>query len=287
MRLLMVIHNIRIGTSSFSSKDWVGPFYPEKMKPGEFLAYYSRLFDTVEVDATYYRVPSRRMVEGWVANTPDDFLMSAKFPKVIVHAGDGPRPDTKLLLSKEHTYDSRDMFLDAMSLLGKRLGTMILQFPYFSKQHFSSGEEFFEKLDNFLSDLPVGFKYGVEIRNRAWLKPEFVELLKNHGVTLVLADQAWMPHADEVEKMLDPVTSDQLYIRLIGDRKEIESITKSWEKEVIDRSESMQRWVDFLTRMHRRQIDALVYINNHYAGHAPATARTLFQMINENFECLD
>lgn len=270
---------IRVGTSSFSSKDWAGPFYPKGTPPGDFLEFYSRQFNTVEVDATYYRVPSRTMVDGWKAATPPDFILSAKFPRSIVHAGENASPDAEAVLDPEKTYKDRDNFLEAMSRMGKRLGTLVLQFPYFSKKHFANSEQFFDKLDRFLGDLPGGFKYGVEVRNKSWIKAELAELLRSHNTVLVLADQAWMPHGDEVEKKFDPVTSDYMYIRLIGDRKEIETITKTWEKEVIDRSERLERWASLLARMYRRQISSLVYVNNHYAGFAPATAKTLIQKI--------
>jgi uncharacterized protein YecE (DUF72 family) len=272
---------ILVGTSSFSSKDWAGSFYPEGIKPAEFLRYYSQQFNTVEIDATYYSVPSERTLQSWVYNTPEDFIISAKFPRAIVHAGDGSKPDANAVLTPDATYEIRDRFLEIISGLGKRLGTLVLQFPYFSRQHFSSGKLFYERLNTFLDDLPNGFSYGVEIRNRNWLKPEFADLLRKHNVTMVLADQAWMPHGDEVEQMFDPVTSDHLYVRLIGDRKEIEAITKTWEKEVIDRTDSLMRWAAMLTRMYRRQVNSLVYINNHYAGHAPATVRTLSKMVDE------
>ena len=68
---------VRLGTSSFSEPDWVGHFYPKGAKPSDYLSYYSRHFRTVEIDATYYAIPSRRTVEGWVGKTPDDFLLSA------------------------------------------------------------------------------------------------------------------------------------------------------------------------------------------------------------------
>ncbi len=272
---------IKIGTSSFSSKDWVGPFYPEGMQPREFLKFYAQHFETVEVDATYYRIPSKSMIQGWNNTTPEDFIISAKFPRSIVHAGEKATPDAEKVLDPDHTYDERDAFLKNISGLGKRLGTLVLQFPYFSKKHFSNSGLFLEKLDRFLSDLPDGFKYGVEIRNRNWLKKDYAELLRSYKVAMVLADQAWMPHGDEIEKKFDPVTSDHMYLRLIGDRKEIESITKTWEKEVIDRSERLDRWADMLARAAKRQIDSLVYVNNHYAGHAPETARRLSRRITE------
>jgi uncharacterized protein YecE (DUF72 family) len=272
---------IRIGTSSFSESDWVGSFYPPGTKPGDFLSYYAHEFNTVEIDATYYAIPSKNTVDGWVRKTPDNFLITAKFPRSIVHGGDGPRPDPKIILNPEITYTQRDSFLNIISRLGRRLGPLLLQFPYFSKAAFRSAEEFFSRLDRFLTDLPGDFRYAVEIRNRNWLTGEFIEILKKHRAALALVDQAWMPHGDELEPGIDPVTTDFAYIRLLGDRKEIEAITKSWDKEIIDRGERLERWAGLILRIKERRIKSLIYINNHYAGHAPTTARRLEQMLIE------
>lgn len=269
---------VRFGTSSFSSEDWVGPFYPPGTKPGEFLAYYASQFDTVEVDSTYYAVPSAKVVEGWVAKTPENFIISAKFPRSIVHGGEAATPDPEMVLKPQKTYAERDRFLKVISILGSRLGPLVLQFPYFSKKVFESREPFLERLDKFLSDLPDGFRYGVEIRNPNWLKPDFVEICRKHEAALVMVDQAWMPHGDQLKKSFDPITSDFSYIRLLGDRQKIEEITKTWEKEVIDREDSLERWSAFLLELAADKIPTFVYINNHFAGHAPTTLRRLQEM---------
>lgn len=84
-----------------------------------------------------------------------------------------------------------------------------------------------------------------------------------------------MPHGDEVEQAMDPVTGDHVYVRLLGDRKAIEAITTTWEKEVIDHADRLVRWADLLVRLEQRGLRVFVYVNNHYAGHAPATVRRL------------
>lgn len=271
--------SVRIGTSSFSENDWVGPFYPSGTKPAEYLVYYAKKFNTVEIDATYYAIPSAGTVDGWRLKTPDGFLISAKFPRSIVHGGKEAKPDAKIILDPEATYSVRDKFLEVMNRLGDRLGPLVLQFPYFSKAVFDSSAIFMDNLDKFLTDLPKEFRYAVEIRNRGWLTGEFAEMLRRHDVSLVLVDQAWMPHADEVEKKFDPVTSNPAYIRLLGDRKEIEAITTSWDKEVIDRGDRLERWAEVVARLVEREVETLIYINNHYAGFAPATAERLHDMI--------
>lgn len=270
---------IRFGCSSFSSEDWVGPFYPAGTKPGDFLRHYAAHFDTVEVDATYYAIPRASMVDGWREKTPEGFLLSAKFPRSIVHGGEAATPDAECVLVPAHTHRDRDAFLEVMSRLGTRLGPLVLQFPYFGKAAFADEKPFLERLDRFLDDLPGDFRYAVELRNRTWIGPEFAYLLRKHRVSMVLVDQAWMPHGDEVEQRLDPFTGPEVYVRLLGDRKEIEAITKTWDTEVIDRRERLQRWAAFLHRASKRGQPTLVYVNNHYAGHAPTTVRRLQAMV--------
>lgn len=270
---------VRFGTSSFSSKDWVGPFYAPGTPPGRFLTEYARHFDTVEVDSTYYKVPSARTVDGWAQKTPPGFLLSAKFPREVVHAGATQRPDGRSVLDPDSTYEIRDQFLEVMHRMGDRLGPLVLQFPYFNREAFPSQGPFLDRLDRFLRDLPRdGFRYGVEVRNRGWVTSKLRDLLHHHDVSMVLVDQAWMPHADEVEEKMDPVTSDVVYVRLLGDRKAIERITKTWGCEVIDQTPRLERWASFLTRMMDRGVRVLVYVNNHYAGHGPTTVRRLMDL---------
>ncbi len=267
---------MRFGTSSFSSEDWVGPFYPAGTQAGAMLSLYARQFDTVEVDSTWYALPSARTVAGWAEKTPEGFLLSAKFPRSIVHGGEGARPDARLVLDPDSTYETRDTFLERMRLLGPRLGPLVLQFPYFNREAFPSAGPFLERLDRFLAALPrPGFAYGVEVRNKAWVTAAFRAVLARHGAILVLVDQAWMPHGDEVEQRFDPVTGPLAYVRLLGDREAIERVTKTWEREVLDPGPRLERWARLLVRLMDRGVKSLVYVNNHYAGHAPTTVRRL------------
>ncbi len=266
--------NVRFGTSSFSSKDWVGPFYPQGTSPSDFLRVYAEHFDTVEIDATYYAIPDKKTVLGWVEKTPENFIVCAKFPRSIVHGGDGAQPDASILLT-EDTYKERDDFLEVMSHMSSRIGRLVLQFPYFSRNAFATHDPFLKRLDEFLTDLPLDFRYAVEIRNRAWVNPDFAHLCRGHDVAMVLVDQAWMPHGDEIEEKFNCITSDTAYVRLLGDRKEIEAITQSWDVEVVDRKERLVRWANFLARQARKGTPTLCYVNNHYAGHAPTTTRRL------------
>jgi len=265
----------RFGTSSFSSEDWVGPFYPPGTRPADFLRLYAQEFDTVEVDATYYAIPSARTVDGWVEKTPEGFLVSAKFPRSIVHGGEAERPDPARILALDVGAADRDRFLEVIRRLGPRLGPLVLQFPYFNKDAFPSVGPFLERLDAFLGTLPSDLRYGVEVRNKAWVGEPLRAVCVRHHAALVLVDQAWMPLGDEVAAKMDPVTAEVAYVRLLGDRAAIEKLTKTWDREVMDRADRLARWAKFLATLSRRGVKSLVYVNNHYAGHAPTTVRRL------------
>jgi uncharacterized protein YecE (DUF72 family) len=266
---------LRLGTSSWSCKEWVGPFYPEGTKPADYLVEYAGQFDTVETDSTYYGVPSPSMVQGWARKTPEGFRMAAKFPRSICHAGEKATPDPGKLLSLDHAAGDRDEFLGVMRELGEKRGPLLLQFPYFNKRVFPHAGPFLERLDMYLSALPPDFRYAVEIRNKTWIGADLLEILRRHSAAFVLVDQGWMPHGDEIPKRLDPITTDFTYIRLLGDRKEIEAITKTWEREVLPRTDRLERWARLIRAYLDHVPETWAFANNHYAGHAPTTVRRL------------
>ncbi|MFT5287597.1 MAG: hypothetical protein ACI8TQ_003785 [Planctomycetota bacterium] len=273
--------SIRLGTSSWSSKGWLGPFYPKGTKAGDFLNVYSEQFDTVEVDSTYYHPPSRHVVEGWERKTPDGFKLSAKFPRAIVHAGQGPRPDGSKILLPEFADASTKQFLGSMSALGPKCGPLVLQFPYLNREAFAHRDLFLERLDRYAQGLPDNFRYGVEIRNKNWIDQTLLDFLKDRRMALVLVDLLYMPHPADLAKQFDLVTTDFTYCRLIGDRKAVDAKTKIFDKIVLDQSARLKRWAALLNDLRQRVPETYVYSNNHYAGHGPATTRELAELVGE------
>jgi uncharacterized protein YecE (DUF72 family) len=271
-----------LGTSSWSTKGWVGPFYPVGTKPADYLAHYATQFRVVEADVTYYRIPTPSMVGGWRDRTPDDFSVCAKFPRSIVHAGAGPRPDAGKLLLPEHVQQDTDLFCEAMAELGSKCGPLLLQFPYFNKSAFPDVEIFLERLDRFLEALPKEFRYAVEVRNQHWLDERLTALLRRRDVSLTLVEMSYMPHPADVSRHLDVVTSDVLYGRLIGDRKAVEARTKVFDEVVVDQSPSLARWAALMGALSERVTRTYLFANNHYAGHGPATIRELGRMLEES-----
>jgi uncharacterized protein YecE (DUF72 family) len=270
---------ILYGTSSWSESSWSGVFYPRGMPPGEYLFHYATRYRTVEADVTYYRIPSTRMVSGWERKTPEGFLLSAKFPRSIVHAGESKLPDAGKLLKPSTVGEEVERFLETMAILGAKCGPLVLQFPYFNKRVFSGPEPFLERLDAFLDRLPGEFRFAVEVRNRAWIAAPLLSLLRRHGVALVLVDLSYMPHPADLAADFDLATADFAYARLIGDRKAVEEKTDTFDRIVIDRGPRLERWADLLRGLVERTAITLVYANNHYAGHAPATVDELAGLV--------
>ncbi len=273
---------LRYGTASWSEESWEGVFYPKGIAPGDYLTYYASQFTTVEANVTYYRIPSREMVSGWDRKTPDGFTLAAKFPRSIVHAGQGARPDATVLLDPEKTGRDLYQFLDVMDLLGPKCGPLVLQFPYFNKQAFASSAPFLARLDLFLAGLPDRFRYAVEIRNRNWLTTDLSEILRRHRTAMVMTDLSYMPHPATVAAMLDVVTTDFIYGRLIGDRKAIDAVTTTFDRVVLDQTARLRSWADLIGKLMPNVDAAFLYANNHYAGHAPETIRELAAMIEDS-----
>ncbi len=256
------IATIRLGTSAFTAAGWEGTFYPAGAKPADYLRHYAEHFDTVELDNTFYRIPSESTVRGWEASTPKDFLFAAKIPQVITHE--------KVLVDAG---DDLKAFLKVMDGLGEKLGPLLFQFPYFNRKAFAASDEFFERLAPFLKKLPSGYRFAVEVRNKGWLVPKFADLLRSRGVALALIDHPWMPRPEEVLQKLDPITADFTYIRWLGDRKGIEERTRTWEKTIVPRTRELREWANVCYKFNGRGVAIFAYANNHYAGHAPETVR--------------
>jgi uncharacterized protein YecE (DUF72 family) len=261
------VADLHIGTSAFTAAGWETAFYPVGMKPADYLAYYATKFDTVEVDSTFYRTPSVATVNGWERKTPQEFCLAAKVPQLITHEKVLQECDEDLL-----------RFLDTMNLMGAKLGPLLFQFGYFNKTVFKNGQEFVARLEPFLKKLPKGYRFALEIRNKQWLTAEFFDLLRANGVAYALIDQAWMPLVSEICEEFDPITANFTYVRLLGDRKGIEKRTKIWDKVIVDRSRELMSWVNVCQRTVRRGIATYVYVNNHYAGFAPATVEQFLKL---------
>jgi uncharacterized protein YecE (DUF72 family) len=169
---------------------WVKNFYPADCRQGELLPFYSKHFDTVEINTSFYGLPERRTVDEWTGLVPDEFLFAVKASRYITHM-------KKLKDSAEAVHN----FLDSLGGLGKQLGPILFQLPPRWKRNE-------QRLSAFLDILPAG-DYAFEFRNRSWFEPEVYELLSRHETAFCIYD---------LDGKLSPrkVTADFVYVRLHG-----------------------------------------------------------------------
>jgi uncharacterized protein YecE (DUF72 family) len=232
---------------------WVGNFYPEGTKQEEFLLEYSRHFDTVEIDNTFYRIPSASTVERWKTQTPADFLFSAKFPRIITHV--------KMLRDCER---ETELFFGRMSKLGSKLGPLLLQFPAaFKLRHV-------DILSDFLQGLPKKGRFAVEVRNKELLTDRLYSVLSENDVALALVGSPFMPSTDVR-------AADFVYIRLEGDRRRVKGNLGDVE---VDRARDLEKWADNIRTFMAGSREVFGYISKYYSGHPPRDVQQLLDIIN-------
>ena len=244
-----------VGCSGWSYTSWEGPFYPSGTENFRWLNYYSRVFDYVEIDSTFYRIPNIFMVQNWVKKTPKSFKFTAKFPKVITH-------DKRLKdIDKE-----LEQFLDAMGPLENKTLTLLLQLPPSIQIH-----EGLERLRHLVPKLDVRFRYAIEVRHPSWFQDLSYSFFANNDFCLV-----WSQLADLQTPPV--ITTDFVYVRFIGDRSIQE---KDFGRIQIDRIAEMQKWANNIKNIQddERVKQAIIAANNHYAGFGPGTANLFRNML--------
>jgi uncharacterized protein YecE (DUF72 family) len=221
----------------------------------------------VEVDSTFYRSPSRKMVEGWRDRTPAGFGFSRKVPQKITHE--------KMLAD---CHDDVSAFVAAALVLREKLLCCTLQFGYFNKAKFATLDAFLERLEPFLAAWPDDVPLAVEVRNKNWMVEALADCLRRHQAGWVLPDQAWMPSPLSVVQKLDAVTGPFAYLRLLGDRDAVDNLTPTLDHIVIDRSEQVKADAEAIKLLAQR-VPVVAFVNNHFAGFAPETLRQLATLL--------
>lgn len=233
-----------LGTMGFGYKDWGGGvFYPTGLPSGETLSYYSRRYNAVELDTTFYGTPKPSKVKQWANSVPDHFVFCAKLPRSLTHENG--------LLGVQGELNE---FVESMRNLGEKLGVILIQLP----PRFTLAEE--KPLSEFLSVLPSDLRFAVEFRHSSWLVPRIETLLKSCQVCWATTEYPGLPN--QIRQ-----TTDFLYIRWIGkhgtyDRHAFERVDKTtqltWWRDQI------QPHLDTVKRVYG-------FFNNDYAGFAIGT----------------
>ena len=229
----------------WSYRDWVGPFYPAGTSQKDFLQLYSLVFDTVEVDSSFYRTPSSSAIEQWKSRTPDGFIFTLKFPREITYDG-----------RLQARADAVLEFEERVRKLDSKLACVLILLPPYSKF-----EEMFDRVKVLLNLLSNDIRYAVEFRHSSWFRQEVYDLLWNRGMCF-----SWS--VNQYVETPPVVTCDFTYLRLVGDR----SITE-FDRVQKDRTGIIKDWAGKMeaTAAEKNIADAYVFSNNHFAGFAPET----------------
>jgi uncharacterized protein YecE (DUF72 family) len=248
---------LNIGCSGWSYEGWKDNFYPKKMESKDYLSYYSKFFKFVEVDSTYYHIPSRSSVRGWKDKTPEDFKFSLKFPKVITH-------EKKL----EDVIKPLSMLFYSLEPLIEKTITLLIQLP-----PFLSEKKGFSLLQYMVRYLDKRFRYSIEFRHSSWFNDNVYNWMKENNISLVWSIR------DKLQTS-SIITSDQIYLRFIGDRSISE---KDFGKIVKDRRKEM---LDYVKKIRETQNedssirDVLIVFNNHFAGFGPQSVNDFLKLMN-------
>ena len=226
---------VRIGCSGWNYDDWRGRLYPQGMGPSRWLPRYAEVFDTVEVNATFYRLPSLNGVERWVEQTPDDFLFTVKASRYLTHI----KRLTDLGPGAERFYERIEPLLRS-----PKMGPVLWQLP----GNFRRDDD---RLAAALGKLPPG-RHCFEFRHASWFVPEVYELLRSEGAALVIGDHPERPFQTH------EFTAAWTFVRFhYGHRGRNGNYS---ERELEEWAERIEEW--------RSRVDVYAYFNNDWLGYA-------------------
>ncbi|HEX7363644.1 MAG TPA: DUF72 domain-containing protein [Dehalococcoidia bacterium] len=230
-----------IGTSGWHYEDWKGLFYPHDLPKSRWLKFYARHFPTVELNNSFYRLPSEKAFDNWRKSAPDGFVFAVKASRFITHI--------KRLREVEEPLHN---LLERSDLLLDKLGPVLYQLPPNMKRSD-------DRLESFLSILPAGYRHVFEFRHESWFDDNVFKILRRHNAGWCIFD---MP------ELRSPLiaTADFAYVRFHGnDGLYLSSYSDKelagWAKNIVDLGERLQA--------------VYIYFNNDVAGYALDNARTL------------
>jgi uncharacterized protein YecE (DUF72 family) len=231
--------SVWIGTSGYNYPEWRGRFYPERFPAARMLGYYAERFRTVEINYTFYRMPSAKTLGGWEAGTPAGFRFALKAPQRITH-----------LARLRDIDDPLRYFVDTTAALGAKRGPILFQLPPGFRK--DAG-----RLGGLLERLPAGLACAFEFRHASWLDEEVYALLRGHDAALCIAD---------AEGLSTPVvaTAGWGYLRLRD-----EGYTDA----------DLARWAGVIRAHAGRWRETFVYFKHEEAGTGPAFARRLGELL--------
>lgn len=237
---------IYVGTSGWVYKHWQGIFYPKDMNSTDYLKFFAQEFKTVEINSSFYHLPTAGTFSKWKDSVPGDFIFSVKVSRFITHI--------KRMKNIEEPWKR---FYTNASELGTKLGPFLLQFP----KSFKQKPENLERLENFFNFTGIRNKFACEFRDPEWRNEQVYNLLKKYDCAWVIADSPGIPKSETV-------TAQFVYIRMHGRKNPL--YTSAGMKKLAEKIES------FL----EQNVEVYVYFNNDTRGYAIKNARQIVNFEN-------
>jgi uncharacterized protein YecE (DUF72 family) len=238
-----MLPEVMVGTSGWSYDHWQECFYPLNIPKSKWFDHYLNHFDTVELNASFYRLPKRISFENWYKKSPEGFLWSVKANRYITHVKKLGEPAQTL-----------KRFYESVSALGKKLGVILFQLPPSLSFHPMT-------LDNFCKFLEPEYRYSLEIRHPSWLNEEAINILRKYNIAFCISDTAGrFPYHEEI-------TTDFIYIRLHGSKSLYTS--NYHEEELKSWSQKIRKW----------GLKTFLYFDNDYGGYAPQNALRIKELL--------
>jgi uncharacterized protein YecE (DUF72 family) len=238
--------DIRIGTSGYHYKPWVGRYYPAGMKANQMLAHYQRDFDTVELNNTFYQLPSEETFDAWRRNTPREFLYAVKGSRFITH-----------MIKLKDAQRGLTNFLPRAERLGDKLGPILWQLP-------PGWNVNVERLEEFLSILPKQHRYTFELRNETWMTDQVLQVLRKYNAAFCIYELAGYRSPIEI-------TADWTYIRLHG--------PTHFKYQGSYSDAQLAEWAERIRGWSRKMKAVYVYFDNDDSAYAVDNAITLKKML--------
>jgi len=248
---------VHVGTQGWNYSAWSGVFYPDEIRPANYLPTYARAFSTVEIDSTFYAVPPATTVRSWYDRTPADFVFALKFPQSVTH-------EARL----RDDVGTTEMFFESARELREKLGPVLVQLgPDF-------GPEELPALVDFVPRIPRDVRVAMEFRARGWMTPGVLAFLREYGIAVALVDGPWIPRRWMLELASRP-TAPFHYIRWMGPNRNLVDHSRIQ----VDRTRELTKWVESMESLPDSITDVYCYMSNYFAGHAPRSARDLQEML--------
>ena len=261
---------VRVGCQGWNYDDWVTPqacaravFYPRGTRADRMLEAYALAFDTVEVDSTFYAVPTDATFDAWKRRTPEGFTFALKLPREITH---------ECALRGARAREVLGAFCRGARRLGEKLAAVLVQLP----PQFEATRENHSALAEFLPALPRDVRFAVELRDPFWFEEDLLAPLARHAhVSLALVEGPWAAR-ERVWRAAAPLlqAADFAYLRWMGARD-----LARFDEVARPRDANLQRWAAAVERLSERGAAVFAYFSNFYEGHAPASANKLKRLL--------